>query len=343
MKCTYSVSPNLVEEVSRVAQVMGYDVAPSFNQVKRCKKKVERISAFEFCHLLGDLKNQSGDPDIGLKIGQQFQASGFNILGHLVMASQNIGEALPMVQRFQQLVIDCADSDFRIEEDQLVFCWTPYFGASVVDRVLVDLVLSAMRNFAVWATGVTDGFEAVYFQYDKPQSTEVCEEIFGHPGHYGCHYNGFSIPKSWCKLPIRAGSDNLKPIIYEHAELLLDNMVKHEGYIGRVTEALIHLLPQGQSNIEAVASVMNMSSRTLQRHLNEQGSSFGQVLQSLRFQMSNYFLLHTQLPIHDIAMRVGYKVQSSFSDAYKGWSGMTPVDARAQLCRDKKLVEAVPH
>ena len=309
---------------------MGYSIDPVVTGFEVSRYSGARISVFEFCHLLAALQQQSNDPDIGLTIGQQFQPAGFNVLAYLVMASHTIGEALPLVQRFQTLVIDCAETDFQIVDDHMVFTWTPYDGAVFVERVLIDLLLSAMRTFGIWATGVNEAFPAVYFQYKKPHSTSACETIFFFFFHYGCRHNGFRIPRCWCEKPIRAGSDSLKPIIYSHAQLLLDNLHKHEAYVGRVIDALIKLLPQGYATIDRVAQTMNMSARSLQRHLNGQNTSFSQLLQSVRSQMANYFLLHTELSVNEVAARVGYRVQSSFTEAYKSWFGMTPVDARAK-------------
>ncbi|WP_159931217.1 AraC family transcriptional regulator [Oceanicoccus sp. KOV_DT_Chl] len=328
MKSTFTVSQDVVDEVCRIAQTMGYSIAAALQNSAVSNHNNRRMPAFEFCHLLAELKQQSGDPDIGLKIGRQFQPSGFNILGYLVMASPNIGAALPLVQQFQQLAIDCAQVDLRITEDEIHFNWTPFYGAGVVERVFIDLVLSAIRNFGIWATGVEDPFLSVYFQYKKPHSTQLCEDIFGHPGHYNCASNGFSMPITWHEKAIHTSSQNLTPILIDHATLSLNHLLRNEGFSGRVIEELIKQLPNGHTNIDTVAKIMNTSARTLQRHLNDQNTSFSELLQSIRYQMANYFLQHTELPIQEISARVGYQTQSSFTEAYKIWSGNTPIETR---------------
>ena len=91
------------------------------------------------------------------------------------------------------------------------------------------------------------------------------------------------------------------------------------------------LLPQGYPRIEALAQLLCMSTRTLQRLLNEAGVSYSDLVERCRCQAACDSLQQTQKPIQDIAATLGYSDASSFARAFRRWTGQTPRAYRNQL------------
>jgi AraC-like DNA-binding protein len=89
-------------------------------------------------------------------------------------------------------------------------------------------------------------------------------------------------------------------------------------------------LPQGYSTIERVSEKLHLTPRTLQRHLQSQGTSYSDLLKQVRLDRANYYLKSTDLSLTEIALNLGYREQSSFSSAYKSWTGTSPHQARDQ-------------
>ena len=87
--------------------------------------------------------------------------------------------------------------------------------------------------------------------------------------------------------------------------------------------ALIELLPSGQSAIGAVAKCLALSPRTLQRRLDEEGTTYKQVLGEVRRDLAlSYIEKDTATP--DIAFLLAYNEVNSFARAFKSWEGVTP-------------------
>jgi AraC-like DNA-binding protein len=72
-----------------------------------------------------------------------------------------------------------------------------------------------------------------------------------------------------------------------------------------------------------------MSSRTLSRKLREQGAPYAEVLGQLRVVLAKRYLSDRELPVSEIAWLLGYREVSSFTHAFKGWTGMTPSQFRS--------------
>lgn len=93
----------------------------------------------------------------------------------------------------------------------------------------------------------------------------------------------------------------------------------------RVKNALRQLLKDGLPRKERVAEKFGMTVRTLQRHLQQAGSSYQQTLDELRRELAEHYLLHSELPIQDIAQYLGFTESRSF---HRSFQGLDRADAR---------------
>jgi len=92
----------------------------------------------------------------------------------------------------------------------------------------------------------------------------------------------------------------------------------------RVYRALRMLLLTGASSGNAVAQMLTMHRRTLNRHLEQHGASFQEVLDQVRFEVARQLLQETHLAIDDIAEALGYASVTPFMRSFQRWSGTTP-------------------
>ena len=67
-----------------------------------------------------------------------------------------------------------------------------------------------------------------------------------------------------------------------------------------------------------------MSSRTLQRRLQDAGASYQSVLDETRHQMARYYLGNSVLELNEAAYLLGYEDAKSFARAFRTWEGMPP-------------------
>ncbi|MFM7202032.1 MAG: AraC family transcriptional regulator ligand-binding domain-containing protein [Myxococcota bacterium] len=92
----------------------------------------------------------------------------------------------------------------------------------------------------------------------------------------------------------------------------------------RVRAVLLEGLPSGVFMMEDVARKLLMSRRTLQRRLEEEGTSFQELLRGLREELALHYLRQTPLPTAEISFLLGFEEPSSFFRAFSQWTGRTP-------------------
>ena len=97
----------------------------------------------------------------------------------------------------------------------------------------------------------------------------------------------------------------------------------------RVRAALVEMLPAGDSSMSTVVSRLAVSSRTLQRQLQDEGTSFKRVLADTREDLAKYYLEQGSMRTSEIAYLLGYDDTNSFYRAFRGWTGTTPESVRA--------------
>ncbi|MEC8569374.1 MAG: helix-turn-helix domain-containing protein, partial [Pseudomonadota bacterium] len=80
-----------------------------------------------------------------------------------------------------------------------------------------------------------------------------------------------------------------------------------------------------------IAERLNMSERTIKRHLQAQGTNFLQILSEVRFSEAKKLLHQQQYSIQDIADIVGYEEATNFIRAFKKNFGETPSQYRKRF------------
>ena len=80
--------------------------------------------------------------------------------------------------------------------------------------------------------------------------------------------------------------------------------------------------------LSTAARILGLSSRTLQRRLDDCGTPFEQILDDRRHQLATAWLRDERISVTEVAMRLGYSAPSHFNRAFLRWEGRPPIDYR---------------
>lgn len=108
----------------------------------------------------------------------------------------------------------------------------------------------------------------------------------------------------------------------------LADLDRHASSVERVRGVLLEALPAGELSMQAVSRKLGVSSRTLQRRLKEEGSSFQQTLDALRNSLAHHYLHNSAMSGSEISFLLGFEDPNSFVRAFHGWTGTTPQAVR---------------
>lgn len=114
----------------------------------------------------------------------------------------------------------------------------------------------------------------------------------------------------------------------------LADLDRQASTVERVRSVLLEALPAGQFSMQMVCAKLGVSSRTLQRRLQDEGSSFQRTLDALRNSLAHHYLQNSSMTGAEISFLLGFEDPNSFFRAFQAWTGTTPQALRsAQLGR----------
>lgn len=87
-------------------------------------------------------------------------------------------------------------------------------------------------------------------------------------------------------------------------------------------------LADGHPDLGRTAEIVGMSKRTLQRRLQETGSSYSDIVQQARFELARELLADPAVKLIDISSIAGYQNPQHFSRAFRRLTGVTPSSYR---------------
>lgn len=105
------------------------------------------------------------------------------------------------------------------------------------------------------------------------------------------------------------------------------------GIPGRVVDVLRKRIGESPLSIGHVSEELNLSKRTLQRRLQQQSVNFAELRDQVRFHYSIDYLVKNQKSIDSISAALDFSDRTSFTNAFKRWTGLSPSTFR-KLFRD---------
>lgn len=278
---------------------------------------------FAFWRAVGEI---SSDPAIGLQLGTETKPEHFDPIALAALSTDSFGDAMRQTARYKQL--SCPEEillDSDEEEWSIQFRWL--LAEEIEPEVLTDLCFAWVLAIARHGTGTH--LLPLRLELIRPRSyTKVLESHFGCPIVYGTSRNA---------IVFRA-SDASRAFVTSNAELLsmlapqLDEELKQhkgqESFPERVRATIQKKLTGRRPLMQDIARELRISSRTLQRRLQEAGYSFQQVLEEARYQLARHYLTNSVLELNEAAYLLGYEDASSFVRAFRTWEGIPPAHWR---------------
>lgn len=280
--------------------------------------------------LLAYLSEVSGDPLFGLHAARFVQPGSWSVLGYITMNCATLGEAMGRILPYEKLVGDMGTSHIEAAEDHVRLIWSCRHQAPEVRRHMVENVLASWLLYARWIANAQHSPREVWFEHAQPAATNLTEyqQLFGCPVLFEQRCNALLVPLDYLTVPLRQADANLLRTLEEHALALMEELDDDEPLPHRVKNALRLLLKEGLPRKERVAEKFDMTVRTLQRHLQQAGTSYQQILDELRQELAEHYLLHSDLAVQEIACYLGFTEARSFHRSFKAWTGQTPGEFR---------------
>ncbi len=269
----------------------------------------------------------SGDPCIGLHLGQQMPVYKGQILEYLFLSSPTFGDGLNRVLNYQRLISDALHG--QVSETPSP-CLTSYFAEHqyATSHLAEAMVLGLIKAFQA----VTDGtFKADRIIFNHSPNTDIAEyqRIFQCPVEFNAKSFQLFFPASLLSYRSLYAEPELLNLHIQAADQHLA-ILQQQDLITEVRSLLGALLESGETTLENVAGRLDVTPRHLRHQLDLAGTSFQRLLNDYRHSLARRLLSQTDEAISEIVYLTGFSEPSTFYRAFRRWEGTTPIEYRQQ-------------
>ncbi|MFY0601707.1 MAG: AraC family transcriptional regulator ligand-binding domain-containing protein [Cyclobacteriaceae bacterium] len=281
----------------------------------------------------------SGDPYFGLHAGENLNLSAAGLIAQLTQTSETVKQALELCCEFANLGCSALPMALVEEGDCYKVTMTPNPIWAVQSDVAVRHTTEGVIAFNIKEfhslTRMKHSPVKIHLTWERQHNVEELERVYGCLVCFEKDEIAIFLNKSHVEEKIVTSDYNLLRILIAHAEEKSAGIKTDKGFAALVKESVVNLVKPEFPTIEQVASHLNVSPRTLQRRLKEEGQNFKDIIENLRKDFALSYLKRSDLSIGEVAYLLSYADISAFTRAFKRWMGVTPNDYRKGILKDK--------
>lgn len=291
-----------------------------------------RVPLANYAALYNHINAALDDEAFGL-FPEPMRVGCFEFLCRATITAPNLEEALQRAIRFLRAVLP--GMAIRIRRDgsaaQLEIAETNGSRPLTVDRIFAyEWLLRLLHGLACWLVGRGIALDAVDFPYPRPAHADDYALIYTENSHFDATYLCARIAANLLELPIRRDEAALQRFLDGAPGKLTMLYRRDRELVLRVRDHLRMALPE-LPEFHETAAALQMSPRTLNRRLEDEGSSFRAIKDALRRDTALSRITKTSQPVGSIAAELGFSDPSTFFRAFVGWTGISPSAYRRRL------------
>ena len=285
------------------------------------------LTAAQLDALLGTAFTQAGDPLFGLRVGRANHYRDLGPLGFLMAACETLEQALRVLQHYRELLLPYLALALHREEHQ---CTLTVSGGEALDvthtRAHNDLLLATLVALGHSLLGGRMPIQRVAFRHPRPSDGELHE----YRSFFRCALD-FNQPANAVVFSPALLGHNLPaadPARRRDLERTADDQLRALRRVGEVTGRVIEQLHAGLGQrpltVHRVADRLDMTARTLQRRLRDEGVQFARLRDQVRMEYACRRLRHGDCDMPELARRLGFSDIANFYHAFRRWTGCAP-------------------
>ena len=268
----------------------------------------------------------ANDPLFSLKGAEYSRPAHLGALGFAWLASSTLRTAFQRLERYARMINERLR--VTLEEDESLF----YVSLRVPFPALPDEMrengqLSALVKFCRIIAGKDFHPAEIRFRHPEPADTAYYYEFFRCPVRFGQERTLVSIPIEWMDKRLTGSNDQLAKM-NEHIVVRYLAHAEKSDIVNRVKATIIDQLGTGEVSESVIADGLHMTPRNLHRKLSAEGTSYKALLTEVRQDLAKQYIQDRSMTLTEISFMLGFSEVSSFSRAYKGWTGQPPSEAR---------------
>jgi AraC-like DNA-binding protein len=292
-----------------------------------------RISVQKQIKFVELVAEEIGDANFGFHLAQEFDLREIGFLYYIAASADTLGEALRRAERYSVTANESVI--LAIRRQKLLHVYFQYRGvARHTDIHQIEFWITAFIRAIRHLTNRKIHPYRVRLAHHKNDKKNEFRNFVGGKIETDSDVDAVDLAASTWNLRILNADPYLHRLLIQlWEEARVRRRLVDSSFKVKVENAVAELLPHGDAKAKMVAEKLRVSSRTMARRLSSEHLTFTKLLRELRSTLSRYYLADPDLHISQIAWLLGYKEVSTFTHAFRRWTGKSPSEARIQRQR----------
>jgi AraC-like DNA-binding protein len=265
----------------------------------------------------------SKDPCIGVYVAAKLNTETYDIVGGVVHHSATLGDAIVRLARYGRLL--GVGFDMRLVVDgERALLEEPHYGSPALH---LQGVICQLVNIGITGCRLTGmHLHAIELRVTaaRPADASPIEQRLETPLRFGALHNAVVFPSELLHLPVLTHDRERVTDLERQAATMLKASVTSFAHTVRAQLAV----GTHEADVATIAARLHMTTRTLARRLEAEGTSFRELREEVRRRHAEDYLRSTTTSATEIAISLGFSDVTAFARAFKRWTGVSPTQFR---------------
>lgn len=317
----------------------GIDPSPILQQCDIDLRQIDdpdaRLPVTTTAKLMQLASEKASSPVFGLHVGRCVRPTTWHALGYSIWASATLREGFQRLVKYGRLFSTVGSA--KVSDHEGIFTVeliiNPMYQEVIIHEQL-DAVLTALVLICQQLNPEEFKLHKISLTRETPEHSADFDDLFHCPIEYGAATAALHLPATIVDSPLATANASLALVNDQLCEEYLARMDQSD-FAARVRCYLAEKISYGEPQIKYAAEALSSSTRSLQRRLTEQGTTFNELVDQVRQELAMKYIDQNHLSISDISYNLGFAHTSNFSRAFKRWTGFGPTEYRKQRYKEQ--------
>lgn len=271
----------------------------------------------------------TGDGGIGLDIGAAMHLPSYGLLGYAMMVNPTLAQALRCGLSYPLLLGSYFRLTLQVRGSEAVIVASDYHYRADLEVLNTDMCLASLWAIVCDVLGRRTPPSALRLSYPAPAHAAHYAQVLGCEPEFDAGENALVFPGEWLDQTLQFAEPISCQMAMQQCQQLERewSQASGDGVIARVLR-LLNTDPQRYRHLDDVAEVLCLSGRTLRRRLLAADTHFQALRDQALHEKALEYLQRTDMPLAEVAERLGYSEPASFRQAFRRWTGDSPTAHR---------------
>lgn len=270
----------------------------------------------------------AGDDLFGLHAAERMRHGQWGIVEYWIASSPTVREALDRLVRYYRVLTEMMRMSIEVRGARASITWQSVGPTDLrhSDEYLAAILTLTMRRLVGEDCAP---LEIAFVHEPSARATEL-SRVLGGPVRFGAPAMRVDVDAALLGRALSTTDDELARALRPVVDAALAKLPPEDDIVAQARREIVETLRCGTPEMRTLARRLRTSSRTLQRVLAMNGTSYKLLLDEVRRELALGYLADGTMTLPEVALMLGFSQQSAFTRAFRRWTGSTPTAYRGE-------------